>query len=139
MFEKFGLFDLDKDQRIDYHELKVALKALGFDLPKSELVAILHRYPAPVPAGSSRMLIGYDDFADVAAQKILSRDPLEEIRRAFSLFDEEAKGGISVADLRRVAKELGEGLEEEEIRAMIEEFDLDGDGMSEYIHSFVAL
>ena len=78
------------------------------------------------------MLIGYEDFVDVATQRILSRDPLEEIRRAFGLFDEEGKGGISVADLRRVAKELGEGLEEEEIRAMIEEFDLDGDGMSKY-------
>ena len=48
--EAFGLFDLDKDQRIDYHELKVALKALGFELPKTELIQILHRYPAPVPA-----------------------------------------------------------------------------------------
>ena len=32
-------------------------------------------------------------------------------------------------DLKRVARELGEtGLEEEELRAMIEEFDLDGSG-----------
>lgn len=35
---------------------------------------------------------------------------------------------ISLEDLRRVARELGEGLEEEELTAMIEEFDLEGKG-----------
>ncbi len=62
------------------------------------------------------------------AQRILARDPREEILRAFELFDEGAKGKINLADLRRVARELGEGLEEEELSAMIDEFDLDGDG-----------
>ena len=61
-------------------------------------------------------------------QKILSRDPKDEIMRAFDLFDEGGKGKINLSDLRRVARELGEGLEEEELVAMIEEFDLDGDG-----------
>ncbi len=60
--------------------------------------------------------------------KILARDPREEVMRAFDLFDEGGKGKINLADLRRVARELGEGLEEEELVAMIEEFDLDGDG-----------
>jgi centrin-3 len=35
---------------------------------------------------------------------------------------------IDLEDLRRVAKELGEGLEEDELNAMIEEFDLEGKG-----------
>lgn len=35
---------------------------------------------------------------------------------------------ITLDDLRRVARELGEGLEEEELAAMIEEFDLEGKG-----------
>ena len=62
------------------------------------------------------------------AQRILARDPREEILRAFELFDEGGKGKINLGDLRRVARELGEGLEEEELSAMIEEFDLDDDG-----------
>ncbi|KAF3922743.1 Caltractin [Orbilia brochopaga] len=128
--EAFGLFDMDKDQRIDFHELKVALRALGFeDIPKSELLSILHRFPAPTSGNSSRLLIGREDFITVATQKMLNRDPLEEIRRAYTMFDEDGKGGISIADLRRIAKDIGENLEEDEIRAMIEEFDLDGDGL----------
>ena len=65
----------------------------------------------------------------LAAQMIANRDPRDEILRAFALFDTEGKGSINLADLRRVARELGEGLQEEELVAMIEEFDMDGDGM----------
>lgn len=65
----------------------------------------------------------------LAAQKILARDPREEIERAFELFDSEQKGYIDFEDLKRVARELGEtGLEEDELRAMIDEFDLEGIG-----------
>jgi len=136
--EAFGLFDLDKDKHIDYHELKVAMKALGFELPKSEILSILQTYgvPAASPASSkdapsthpTRFLLPLAQFQSIMAQRILARDPREEILRAFELFDEGAKGKITLQDLRRVARELGEGLEEEELAAMIEEFDLDGDG-----------
>ncbi|PNS16374.1 Cell division control protein 31 [Sphaceloma murrayae] len=147
--EAFQLFDLDKDQHIDYHELKVALKALGFDLPKQEILGLLqtHGIPAstvhpetagkapqsvgarPTFAGPSRLLMPQAAFVMLAARMIVARDPRDEILRAFQLFDAEGKGSISLADLRRVARELGEGLQEEELQAMIEEFDMDGDGM----------
>ncbi|MCJ1312336.1 Calcium-binding component of the spindle pole body (SPB) half-bridge [Agyrium rufum] len=157
--EAFGLFDLDKDKKIDYHELKVAMKALGFDLPKAEIVAILQTHGVPAdPSASSqqqqqqqqqrgtgnmaaaaagtttssahhptRLLLPLAQFQAVMAQKIQARDPREEVLRAFELFDEGGKGKIDLQDLRRVARELGEGLGEEELAAMIEEFDLDGD------------
>ena len=77
----------------------------------------------------STLLIPQAAFSQLAAQKILERDPREEIDRAFELFDADKKGFIDFEDLRRVAAELGEtGLEEEELRAMIEEFDLEGRG-----------
>jgi centrin-3 len=75
-----------------------------------------------------RLLLTLPAFQTVAAQLISNRDPREEILRAFALFDTEDKGIISLEDLRRVARELGEGLEEEELAAMIEEFDLEGKG-----------
>lgn len=58
----------------------------------------------------------------------MARDPREEILRAFELFDQSGKGRITLDDLRRVARELGEGLQEEELQAMIEEFDVTGEG-----------
>lgn len=41
--EAFDLFDTDKDGAIDYHELKVAMRALGFDLKKAEVLKLLRR------------------------------------------------------------------------------------------------
>lgn len=153
--EAFGLFDLDKDRRIDYHELKVAMKALGFEVPKSEILGLLQTFGVSSQGEQSqqpqqgqqhgqqqggekgkqqqgythpKLLLPFQTFQYLMATRILARDPREEILRAFELFDEGGKGKISLQDLRRVARELGEGLQEEELVAMIEEFDLDGDG-----------
>ena len=92
--------------------------------PQQQTSTANPKIPAPPP----RLLLPYPQFQSILTSKILARDPREEILRAFELFDEGAKGKISLADLRRVARELGEGLEEEELIAMIEEFDLDEDG-----------
>lgn len=149
--EAFSLFDLDKDGHIDYHELKVALKALGFDLPKQEILEMLqhngvslssfqhnsnsklamHDPNQPQSAsflGPSRMVLPHDAFVQLAAQRIAGRRPEDEINRAFELFDADNKGRIDIDDLRRVARELGEGLQDEELNAMIEEFDIRGEG-----------
>lgn len=148
---QFTLFDLDRDRHLDYHELRVALRALGFPLERPDLLALLTTYgvtrqppqqaqvhsgrntnnaaAAALPVHPSSMLMPLSAFQTVTARKILERDPREEILRAFTLFDEGGKGYIDLDDLRRVARELGEtGLEEDELRAMIEEFDLEGVG-----------
>lgn len=45
------------------------------------------------------------------------RDSKEEILKAFRLFDEDGKGRISFKDLKRVARELGEEMTDEEVCA----------------------
>lgn len=94
-----------------------------------------------------------------AAERMSRKDPLDDVRRAFKLFDDDSTGKITVRNLRRVCKELGENLDEEEMyvctvilrreklidinrQAMIDEFDLDCDGEineEEFVSSLFSL
>lgn len=125
--EAFELFDMNADGCLDYHELKVAFRALGFDLSKRQVLDIIHEYDT-----DDTNLITYDNFFKTVGEMIIKRDPLEEIRRAFRLFDIDGTGKISVRNLRKISRDLGENLSEEELQAMIDEFDLDEDGESMY-------
>ena len=49
--------------------------------------------------------------------------------KIFKLFDSNETGVITIEDLRRVSRELGESLSEEELQEMIERADLNGDGV----------
>ncbi|EDK45181.1 cell division control protein 31 [Lodderomyces elongisporus NRRL YB-4239] len=126
--EAFQLFDMDGDGQLDYHETKVAFRALGFDLSKREVLDIIREYDL-----NDSHRLSYENFFKVVGEMILKRDPLEEIRRAFQLFDTEGTGLISVRSLKKISRDLGENLSDEELKAMIEEFDLDEDGGSMYI------
>merc|ERR1711869_13730 len=72
--------------------------------------------------------IEYEEFLKMMTHKILNRDPKDEILKAFRLFDDDETGKISFKNLKRVAKELGENMTDEELQEMIDEADRDGDG-----------
>ena len=59
--EAFNLFDTDKDQAIDYHELKVAMRALGFEVKKADVLKVLRDYDRD---GSGKII--YEDFLAVS-------------------------------------------------------------------------
>ena len=77
---------------------------------------------------SGEGIIRYDDFLDIMTQKMLERDPVEEMKKAFVLICEEGHDKITLKSLQKVAKELGENMSIEELQEMIEEADRDGDG-----------
>lgn len=131
--EAFELFDTDKDKFIDYHELKVAMRALGFEVKKADVLKILRENDRDETGK-----ISFDDYNDVMTDMILERDPQEELAKAFKLFDDDDSGKISLRNLRRVARELGETMTDDELRAMIDEFDTDGDGEI-HLEDFVSI
>lgn len=66
--EAFELFDTDKDGCVDYHELKVAMRALGFDLKKAEVLKILRDHDK-----TGHGLMDFEDFAKISESLTLSR------------------------------------------------------------------
>lgn len=59
--EAFDVFDTDNDNYLDYHELKVAMRALGFDSKKPEVLQILRDHDR-----HGRRMISFEDFMSVS-------------------------------------------------------------------------
>jgi centrin-1 len=108
--EAFDLFDTDGSGSIDAKELKVAMRALGFEPKKEEIKKMIADLDT-----EAKGVIDYNDFLDLMTVKMAERDPMEEMMKAFRLFDEDDTGKISFKNLKRVAKELGENMSDEEI------------------------
>ena len=99
------------------------MRAMGFEPKRDEVRRMIAESDRD---GSGT--ISFDTFQSVMANKMHARDPKEEAIKAFRLFDDDETGTISLKNLRRVAKELGENMTDDEIQEMIDEADRDGDG-----------
>merc|ERR1711861_47511 len=121
--EAFDLFDTDGSGAIDAKELKVAMRALGFEPKKDEIRKMISDIDKDGDG-----TIDFDEFMMMMTAKMAEKDSREEIIKAFRLFDDDQTGKITFKNLKRVAKELGENMTDEELQEMIDEADRDGDG-----------
>ncbi|KAK7811075.1 hypothetical protein U0070_016015 [Myodes glareolus] len=90
IWDAFDIFDANGTGTIDIKELKVAMRALGFEHKKEEIKKIMR------------------------TQKMSEKDTKEENLKAFKLFDDDKTGKITFKNLKHVAKELGKNLTDEE-------------------------
>ncbi|XP_078173050.1 calmodulin-like [Carex rostrata] len=68
----------------------------------------------------------------------LTQEQIAEYKEAFSLFDKDNDGCITMHELRTVIKQLGQNPTEEDVQEMIREVDADGNGTVEF-NEFLAL
>ena len=120
--ETFNFFDKDRDGKISLDELKNMVMLLSGETATEE--------------GINEMLKNVDlngdgeiDFEEFyAAMKKDSITVTEELEEAFKVFDKDNDGFISPEELRSTVESMGETVSKEEIDAMIEKADLNGDG-----------
>jgi Ca2+-binding EF-hand superfamily protein len=111
---------------IPTNKVKTAMRALGLDTSSSsEMSSILSTLDS-----EKTETVEWDTFLQVMALKVLHDDESgdeaterrqREIRRAFELFDSEGRGVITLDDLRRIARVLGEDCTDEDLQEMIDE------------------
>ena len=62
----------------------------------------------------------------------LSEERITEFKAAFELFDKDRDGAINNKELGTVMRNLGQNPSEEELKEMIKEIDLDGNGVIDF-------
>jgi Ca2+-binding EF-hand superfamily protein len=113
--QAFDLFDTDGTGRIQATEVKVALRALGFETKKEELRALLHE------AGTNlNQTVDFNEFLSVILFKMGEKETKEEVQRAFRHFDEADKGFISFEDVKQISAHLEQNLTEDELKEMMD-------------------
>mmetsp|Transcript_27198 Transcript_27198/g.26014 ORF Transcript_27198/g.26014 Transcript_27198/m.26014 type:complete len:166 (+) Transcript_27198:256-753(+) len=121
--EAFNLFDTDGSGTIDPKELKAAMQSLGFEAKNQTIYQMI----ADIDKDGNGS-IDFDEFLDMMTAKMSDKDTKEDIHKVFNLFDDDLTGKISLRNLKRVAKELGETMSDAELLEMIERADTDADG-----------
>lgn len=89
------------------------MRALGFEPKKEEIKKMI----ADIDNDGSGT-IDFDEFLQMMTAKMSEKDSREEILKAFRLFDDDETGKITFNNLKRVAKELGENMTDEELQVL---------------------
>lgn len=112
--QAFDLFDSAGTGRIAAPEVKIALRALGFEVSKEELRLLLAEV-GTTPQGT----LDFRDFQTVLMLQVGEKEPKSEVQRAFKHFDADDKGFISFEDLKGVCAVLNQDLSEDELKEMM--------------------
>ncbi len=125
--DAFNMFDTNHDGTINSHKIGELMRKLGKNPTESQLNQIIGNI-----AKNGSKQIGFDDFVELMEQKNKENDPEIEIINMFQIFNKENNGLISNEELFHIIRTFGETLTDEEIREIITEADVDGDGYINY-------
>merc|ERR1712146_858276 len=122
--EAFDLFDTDQSGEIDLKELKAAMQLLGYESKNDTIFTMLNELDKDGNAS-----LDFEEFLELMSGKEGKdeKDTKDEIDKIFRLFDTENKGMITVKDVMRVCKELGERMTLDDVNEIVRRASTDGD------------
>lgn len=109
----FDLFVEEDNESIQVETLINSMKKFGFDKKSPAIFKMIESID------KEEGEINFEMFVDLMTGRISKANPKEDLERTFKLFDIEHDGIISLDNLKRVAKELGEDITEEELKEII--------------------
>lgn len=125
--DAFIRFDTDADGVVSSREVGQIMRAIGQNPSEAEIQDMVNLVDKD---GTGN--IDFPEFLSMMAIKINSENAEDEIREAFKVFDGDGNGYINRTELSLVMMNLGEAITLQEIQAMIDEADIDGDGQINY-------
>jgi len=125
--DAFQHFDTDQDGQVSSREVGYIMRSVGQNPSEAEIQDMVMAVDKD-GTGS----IDFPEFLMMMALKFNTENAEEEVREAFKVFDGDGNGYINRQELSVVMANIGEKLSPDEIQAMIDEADVDGDGQINY-------
>jgi len=125
--EAFDEFDKDGSGAISAEELLEVMRAMGQNPTEDEVLNMM--LEADLDGNGS---IEFPEFLELMKNKYSSDDLESDLREAFKIFDRDNDGYISIHEFKRVSTLLGANLRCDEIEELMQQADLDGNGLLDY-------
>ena len=123
MKQAFALFDLDGNGFITNDELGTVLRKMGQEPTEEEIVQMINE----IDEDGDRT-IDFDEFCELMENRMSDENSEADIIEVFKVFDEDGSGNIGASELAHVLSNLDEPLTPAEVKWIVDEADVDGDG-----------
>ena len=123
----FDQFDKDKDGKISDKELKNAMVSMGQSPTDDEISEMMREVDL-----NQDGKIDFGEFMILMTKSSPDTQTEEEVINAFRVFDKEGNGLIASSELKHIMMTIGDKMTEEEADEMVNEADIDEDGMINY-------
>ena len=120
--QTFAMFDEDDSSTITINEIGNIYKALGHNLSKKQLSEMIERNDLNKDGH-----ITFHEFLSMYKRDIHFKTQEEKLMEAFKMCDCDGNKYITLNELKRIMKEVGENLNDRELILMVKEVDKDGD------------
>jgi len=122
--EAFSRFDSDNDGVVSVREVSLVFRSIGYNPTEAELQDLIN-----VVDKDGTGSIDFPEFLMMMKLKVQDQNQEEEIREAFKVFDNDGNGYIDRRELALMMRFSGESVSETEIEEIINEADMDHNGL----------